>query len=339
MSFKKNVKKKLLDNSDSYNKLKEENSILKNRLKELDDIENKIDELNRKQSIIEETLDSNYHLFNLLMLDYDLKPKGILKNMQDLCQELLNFVVIVCEKNDLDYWLVGGNLIGVVRHEGFIPWDDDMDVGLIRKEYYKFNSFVVDEVKNNNLEQYIRTDIYPITRKNFIHPYTQINCMSPDNLRLANIDIFPYDYANDKNFSLDDFCNYRNVFFKKLLENDEIGLINEYYDKFNLDWNDGKYIIPNPSVLRYAEHIKKDLIFWEKEKIMPFASLKFNGKYYNCPNDSNYFLEMEFGDYKNIPRILKDQHYNVNKLRGIDNINELYEEYISKLKEYTEKFL
>ena len=52
--------------------------------------------------------------------------------------ELFKAFARVCEKHNLRYFLVGGSALGAIRHKGFIPWDDDIDVGMPRKDYDKF---------------------------------------------------------------------------------------------------------------------------------------------------------------------------------------------------------
>lgn len=52
--------------------------------------------------------------------------------------EILEKIVEICQKYDLQYYLVAGTLIGVVRHKGFIPWDDDVDIAMPRGDYEKF---------------------------------------------------------------------------------------------------------------------------------------------------------------------------------------------------------
>ena len=52
-----------------------------------------------------------------------------------------------CDENNIDYYLLGGSALGAVRHNGFIPWDDDMDVGLMRKDYEFFLENYVDNDK------------------------------------------------------------------------------------------------------------------------------------------------------------------------------------------------
>ena len=48
--------------------------------------------------------------------------------------EMLKYVDKLCRKHDIPYYLSGGTLLGAVRHQGFIPWDDDLDIILMKKE-------------------------------------------------------------------------------------------------------------------------------------------------------------------------------------------------------------
>lgn len=60
---------------------------------------------------------------------------------EELHLHLLNMAKVfhlVCEQNNLTYYMLGGTMLGAVRHQGFIPWDDDMDFGMPRDDYNKF---------------------------------------------------------------------------------------------------------------------------------------------------------------------------------------------------------
>lgn len=70
------------------------------------------------------------------------KEDSNLKSLQKIEYENLKFFVKICEKHHLRYCMIGGSLIGVIRHQGFIPWDDDIDIGMPRKDYNKFLSIV-----------------------------------------------------------------------------------------------------------------------------------------------------------------------------------------------------
>lgn len=85
-------------------------------------------------------------MLDLLFTSCDIRIKGNLRNVQLLYIELLRFVDNVCKKHNIDYWLEGGTLIGAVRHGGFIPWDDDIDLSIMRKDYEKLIKILPEEI-------------------------------------------------------------------------------------------------------------------------------------------------------------------------------------------------
>ena len=62
-----------------------------------------------------------------------------LKHLQEVETKILKYFIEVCEENDLTYFLYAGSLLGVIRHQGFIPWDDDIDVIMFREDFEKLN--------------------------------------------------------------------------------------------------------------------------------------------------------------------------------------------------------
>lgn len=79
---------------------------------------------------------------------------SILKQIQKIEKEMLDAFVSICEKENLQYYLYAGTVFGAVRHSGFIPWDDDIDVCMPRKDYDKFisiaNNYLKDEWNENH---------------------------------------------------------------------------------------------------------------------------------------------------------------------------------------------
>ena len=65
-------------------------------------------------------------------------PDELLKRLQEVELDILMVIDKICRDNDIDYFINGGTLLGAVRHGGFIPWDDDIDLGIAHDEYLRF---------------------------------------------------------------------------------------------------------------------------------------------------------------------------------------------------------
>lgn len=64
--------------------------------------------------------------------------KQTVRDVQNKILEIMRFIDKTCRDNDIVYYIMGGTALGAVRHGGFIPWDDDLDIFMTPQEYYKF---------------------------------------------------------------------------------------------------------------------------------------------------------------------------------------------------------
>ena len=139
-----------------------------------------------------------------------------LKRLKIEEKKILDYYVNFCEKNNLKYYLAYGTLLGAIRHNGFIPWDDDIDVHMPPQDYQKFINLFK---KDNNNDYFLQTID---TEKYFHATFTKIrknnSCMVEKEWSYMkihkgiNIDIFPlYPYPDDpkERKNLDFYSNYQ----------------------------------------------------------------------------------------------------------------------------------
>jgi len=98
--------------------------------------------------------------FDTLFPDEREKGETPLRQAQLVMLRMLKIMDNLCTKHNIEYFLTGGSLLGAIRHKGFIPWDDDLDVGMTRDNYEKFVQLAVPELPNDIFFQTPETDIY-----------------------------------------------------------------------------------------------------------------------------------------------------------------------------------
>lgn len=242
-------------------------------------------------------------------------PDGsMLRKHQLRMLAILEVVDAICTKHKLTYWLCGGSLIGAIRHEGFIPWDDDIDIEMPIKDYKKFIKYCDIELPNEYRLQNHKTD------KLYFSPYTKVRDLNSELHEKTGIDVF-YKY---KGAFVDVFpvtsCNKIMYKLSRVIQLNLLirpakyvqikvfhyFLIPIYYmvtcifSLFNLiDKLIGSKGIS--AVYGATFYIPS----FDKNRIIPVKRTLFEGKEICIPNDPDYCLKLQFGDYMKIPPIDK----------------------------------
>lgn len=140
--------------------------------------------------------------------------KEIIELIHNEDLKILKFFQEICEKNDLKYYAIGGTLLGAIRHKGFIPWDDDMDIAMPRKDYDKFVKLFEKNDYEFKLCNYKLTPEYKfyISRLcNTKYKMVEISGYETD----LFIDIFPIDAMPTNKLAR--YIHYLRIFYHKLM--------------------------------------------------------------------------------------------------------------------------
>lgn len=247
-----------------------------------------------------------------------------LKKIQDKNFELLCFFKDFCEKHKLKFFLSGGSCLGAVRHKGFIPWDDDVDLLMPRKDYEKLETL---------WNMYVDTKKYSICRPNdtlangnkyiTIHDnnstFIQKGRESFDANHGVALEVLPLDGYPKKNTE-----RYLQIFWAiifSLYANQTVPLrakgVSKLICKFLLHLVSSRkkqYQIFHYAEKQMSKYDINDCDFWavlctfknikhkySKRMFTETAWLNFNGVEMPCPSDYDSYLKMLYGDYMKLP--------------------------------------
>lgn len=114
---------------------------------------------------------------------------------KSLLLEILDDVDRVCRENNIRYFLLGGSMLGAIRHNGIIPWDDDIDIGMPREDYERFKTIAAEKLSPNHRFLYNGIDrkYHYFFGKVYHQETTLVEFKDPFYVGGVFVDIFPLD--------------------------------------------------------------------------------------------------------------------------------------------------
>jgi lipopolysaccharide cholinephosphotransferase len=250
-----------------------------------------------------------------------------------------------CRANDINYFICAGTLLGGIRHKGFIPWDDDFDVALLRSDFEKFaklwqdsdilklvwrggedghnkygcplklsstaeNVEEIDDMKRgmkvpNNYGIFI--DIFPVDR----YPDTLIGNMTYNYLGklylIRNLAEFNYQYRSIRE---------RIVF--RLVKFIPTNLIEKIIKRCQLRFSKHE----KDCFLGYGIDTPFDKMKLTEQDIFPLIEVSINDHHFFAPNNWQKYLRQKFGDYMTLPPIKQRVGHILNVYKSDDNSEE-----------------
>ena len=234
--------------------------------------------------------------------------------------KILKYIDDVCIKNNINYTLIGGSLIGAIRHKGIIPWDDDIDIGLMYADYLK----LIDILKNEKSNDFILVDCE--TNNKYTNPHAKLisertylkerNFESIPEMGIF-VDIFLYMYTPENEKDKDKFykklmfyikmimgtrkpskkenkylLRYIRYIISKVIGREKLyKKINELYGKYK----NGNSIVSNFPIYGKNNEIQDADIF------NSFIRTKFENIDVNITSEYDKKKKNTFGDYMQLP--------------------------------------
>ena len=265
-----------------------------------------------------------------------------LRKLQLIELEILKEVARICNENGIEYFLDSGTALGAVRHKGFIPWDDDIDVGMTRENYNKFLKIAPEKLNKEFFLQTNQTDkqspyIFAKVRKN----NTVLMKWNKRNLDMHHgiyIDIFPYD-------NIPDDVKERAQYQKKCRKLYRLYLIRSIPDRsapqensikwlvvavirrilyymlkiipfsFMEKWTNNMFQKYNTVQTEYLTcHMFSKVYFFKRNDLFPLREITFEDDTFLIVNNIEKYLTDIYGDYKQLPpkeKRVGHNHYKV----------------------------
>ena len=220
----------------------------------------------------------------------------------------------ICRKHNIPYWLDSGTLLGAVRHGGFIPWDDDMDIAMLKKDYLKLRKFLLLELPPDMVFLDWKNERY------FGHVFGRV--IDKNSYLIRPVRTFQI----QENGIFFDIFPLEQVAFFRLKK-----IIDYFYGRFyrrlhgfgNSKFEYAISLIFYPLALSMTWFAKFLALFFGKNKlthsfggcrvvkpryksdIFPLSKLNFENKEFFVPGNYHSYLTLLYGDYMKMPPVEK----------------------------------
>lgn len=242
------------------------------------------------------------------------KATGGMRLLQLGCAQLLHEFDTLCQENNITYWLAFGTLLGAVRHAGFIPWDDDVDLGMMREDIERLASLV--NVGESRYRVTVVYDWYARCRQvRFSYADQSIPCF---------LDLFIFDWTSDLSREAYDLHrSIRQKMIEKMDEDKKLGfwkktpylamgeegasLIQAYYDECLAEVKKAGLVCDQANArgviwsIDNLDDAKQRRWSYALSAVFPVVRMSFEGFELACPKDPYELLQSRYGDYYRLP--------------------------------------
>ena len=236
---------------------------------------------------------------------------------------VMDYIHNICKEKGINYSLAYGSLLGAVRHRGFIPWDDDLDIALKRDQYDKLYQAILED--NNSIYKVVSWENdsrypYPFYRVYDSRTVYENNYIQNDIELGICVDVFPFDDYKDVNKEITKLDMYRRLSVYTLygIRNKEAGIKNivrylmlvvfrlTRVKTWNKKLNDCSRVPVNSEYIDYLMESKKYSTKIDAKALDEVIECKFEDRVYNIPKDYDHILTTIYGeDYMEIPPLEK----------------------------------
>lgn len=237
----------------------------------------------------------------------------LLRKVQLRLLDILVEIDKICRKHDIKYWIDFGSLLGAVRHGGFIPWDDDIDISMPTEDYKRFKEIAPKELPEHLFLQTKETDpsysllIDKVRDKNsfFVTKHEDFTADYNKGLYIDIFEVVQYPNINPKVQKrvllwYQKVCHFYSVKQKVTLKNHLAALTFPGVRFFlSLVW--AVFNIKPKTKLGYEKHFSVYGNSYAKDMVYPLKDIVFEGKTFLGPADPDRYLTSIYGDYMKLP--------------------------------------